>query len=150
MSAPSRTSHAPIACSTAPSLTTKRAGREVPAEDAGRPTDRHPAIATDELAGDAVDALLSVYTGEELRSNGEAKLLTREAWTCLHREIELLDPADRRLVELRYFEEMRWEEVAKELGMTERNAQKHDARIREILRDRLIAWYRVRPLRRSS
>jgi RNA polymerase sigma factor (sigma-70 family) len=124
-----------------------RAGHEAPLADE-RPT--HPILLGEELAADVVHLLLSVYVGDELGSNGEAELLTREAFAALNREIARLDADHQRLVALRYWEERTWEAVAAALGIDDRTARKWDVRIRERLRDGLIAWETVRPLKRGS
>jgi len=80
-----------------------------------------------------MEALLESYVGDELRSNGEAGLLTRESWDALHREIGGLTPEDRRLVELRYWDRRTWEEVGAALGVADRTARERDLRIRERL-----------------
>jgi RNA polymerase sigma factor (sigma-70 family) len=127
----------------------KRAAREPLAEDVASRT-AHPVLRGEEIAGDAVHVLLSVYAGEELGSNGEAELLTREAFAALHREIRRLDADDQRLVALRYFEGHTWAEVGAALGIAKRTAQDWDVRIRDRLREALIAWETVRPLTRGS
>jgi RNA polymerase sigma factor (sigma-70 family) len=124
-----------------------RAGHEAPLADE-RPT--HPILLGEELAADVFHLLLSVYVGDELGSNGEAELLTREAFAALNREIARLDADHQRLIALRYWEERTWEAVAAALGIDDRTARKWDVRIRERLRDGLIAWETVRPLKRGS
>jgi RNA polymerase sigma factor (sigma-70 family) len=128
----------------------KRAKREVPVEDAEAVRSGHPLLRSEELGGDLVHELLSIYVGEELGSQGDADLLTREAFAALHREIALLDAEDQRLVALRYWDGRTWDEVAAALAVAEPTARHRDARIREQLRDRLIAWETVRPLRRGG
>jgi RNA polymerase sigma factor (sigma-70 family) len=128
----------------------KRASREVPVQDVEAPRPQHPALAVEELAGDTLDALFFLFVGEELITSGEAKLLTREAVAQLHREIAELDAAERQLVTLRYWDDLTWREVAAELGIAEATAKQRDARLRARLRDALIAWDRVRPLRRRT
>lgn len=110
----------------------------------------HPTLLSEELGADVVHVLFSVYVGEELSSTSEAELLTREAFAALHREIARLDPPDQQLVALKYWEDRTWIEVGAALGIDERTARKWDTRIREKLRDALIAWETVRPLRRRG
>jgi DNA-directed RNA polymerase specialized sigma24 family protein len=76
--------------------------------------------------------------------------LTREAFAALNREIARLDADHQRLIAMRYWEERTWEAVAAALGIDDRTARKWDVRIRERLRDGLIAWETVRPLKRGS
>jgi RNA polymerase sigma factor (sigma-70 family) len=122
---------------------------EVPADDAGH-HDVHPSLRGEELVDDIVDGIVSLYVDEELRTNGEARLLKREAHAALHRAIDLLEAEDRRLVELRYWEEQTWREVAEELRISETTAKERDVRIRAALLTQIIAWDRVRPLRRKA
>jgi RNA polymerase sigma factor for flagellar operon FliA len=124
----------------------EHARRFEPVEDALAPA--HPAVRTEELSGAAVDTLLAIYVGEELRAQGdaEAQSLTREAFAALHREVGRLPPEDRRLVELRYWDELSWEAVAQGLGVHETTARDRDTRLRERLRDGLVAWDRLRPI----
>jgi RNA polymerase sigma factor (sigma-70 family) len=109
----------------------------------------HPALRAEALAGDTIDALLYLYVGEDLRTNGEAAFLKEEAYAALREEVARLPPNDRRLVELRYWEGLTWAEVGVDLGMADRTAREHDARIREQLQDMLLAWRRVVPFRRK-
>jgi RNA polymerase sigma factor (sigma-70 family) len=125
----------------------KQSAREAPSEG-DRST--HPTLLSEELGADVVHVVLSVYVGEELGSNGEAELLTREAFAALHREIARLDPQDQQLVALKYWEDRTWKDVGTSLGIDERTARKWDTRIREKLRDGLIAWETVRPLKRRG
>jgi RNA polymerase sigma factor (sigma-70 family) len=129
----------------------ERKRREVLYDDAEVPSANNPATQAEDLARDVVDAFLSGAVGAELRTNGEAELLRREAWAVLRAEVERLDAEDRQLVALRYWseEEPTWREVGAALGLAEVTAKKRDARIRERLRDALVAWDRVRPLRRG-
>jgi RNA polymerase sigma factor (sigma-70 family) len=127
-----------------------RRAREPPAQDLEAPGPPHPAVAVEALTGSAVDALFSWYLGEELSSHGEARFLERETMAALHRFIEELDAHSLRLVTLRYWEDEPWNEVARALRIGERTAQEHDERIRDHLRERLIAHDRVRPLRRRA
>lgn len=127
-----------------------RAAVEIPCDDAYAAWSERSAIdQAEDAARDLVDTVLSVCAGQELRRHGEAALLRREAWEALYREIERLAPRDRALVELRYWEGRTWEEVGAALAIDERTARKWDTRIRGELEDGLIAWDRVRPLRRS-
>lgn len=124
---------------------TKRREHETPLRE-GREI-RHPALRAEELVRDVVDAGLSSYVDEELRANGEAGLFKSETWAALHREIDRLEPEDRRLVKLRYWDELTWKEVAARLGIAERTAQERDERIRDRLQVALLNWDRVRPIR---
>jgi RNA polymerase sigma factor (sigma-70 family) len=126
----------------------EREAFEVPIEEADH-HDVHPTLRGEELVDDLVDGLASLYVDEELRMNGEARLLKREAHAALHRAIESLEAEDRRLVELHYWEERPWRQVAEELGIAETTARDRDARIRATLLSRIVAWDRVRPLRRK-
>jgi RNA polymerase sigma factor (sigma-70 family) len=110
----------------------------------------YPGLRADEIAGDVADALIDLYADEELRSNGEAGFLAREAYAALRRTIEQLDHDDRTLVDLRYWQARTWEAIGDHFGITEKAARKRDERIREQLREALLAWDRVVPLRRSS
>ena len=109
----------------------------------------HPALQAEALASDTIDALLYLYVGEDLSTNGEAAFLKEEAFAAVRDEVGRLPPNNRRLVELRYWEGLAWAEVGVELGMAERTAQEHDARIREQLQDMLLTWRRVVPFRRK-
>jgi RNA polymerase sigma factor for flagellar operon FliA len=104
----------------------------------------------DEQAHEVLEALLDVSVGEELRMGGEAGVLRAEAFDALRRAIAELPVDDRRLVELRYWEDLSWPDVAVALGIGMRTAQEHHERIRERLRRTLLAWDRVRPMRRAS
>jgi RNA polymerase sigma factor (sigma-70 family) len=126
----------------------EREANEVLLEEADR-HDVHPTLRGEELVDDLVDGLASLYVDEELRTNGEARLLKREAHAALHRAIESLAAEERRLVELHYFEERPWREVAEELGIAETTARDRDARIRATLLTRIVSWDRVRPIRRK-
>ncbi len=123
--------------------------RERPLQDHEDPESSHPTLRAEELAREVMEAVASLCVGEHMRTGGEARLLTQEAWEALHEEIEGLTEDDQRLVDLRYWEGMTWRAVAGELGIAERTAQDRDARIRDGLRDRLMARQRVRPLRRG-
>jgi len=107
-----------------------------------------PSLDIEERAHDVLEALLDLYVGEELRSDGEALYLRAEALDALRREIARLDAKDRRLVELRYWEDLTWKQVAKSIGIGEGTAKERDGIVRERLRKALLAWDRVRPLRR--
>lgn len=121
---------------------------ELSLEDAGSPEPLHPEYACEAVARRAVDDLFTFYVGDALRTNGEAALIRRELWAALHAEIDRLAPRLRKLVELRYWAGLPWMEVGKALGVGERQAQAIDAKLRERLANALIAWQRVRPLRR--
>jgi RNA polymerase sigma factor for flagellar operon FliA len=127
----------------------ERVATERPLEEADDGHDTHPLLRAEERAHDVVDTLLSGYVGAELRAQGEAGLIRRETWAALHGEIDRLAPEDRRLVELRYWEELTWAEVGAALGIADRTAREHDLRIRERLKDALILLDRVRPFRRG-
>jgi RNA polymerase sigma factor (sigma-70 family) len=126
----------------------EREANEVPIEEADR-HDVHPTLHGEELVDDLVDGLLSLDIDEELRASCEAKLIKKEALAALHRAIESLEADDRRLVALHYWEEQTWKEVAQELGIAETTARERDARIRATLLSRIVAWDRVRPIRRK-
>jgi RNA polymerase sigma factor (sigma-70 family) len=125
----------------------ERAAVERPLEDDGDEA-THPMLRAEERAHDVVDTLLSAYIGEELRARGEAGLVLRDTWAALHREVDGLAADDRRLVELRYWEERPWKEVCAVLGIADRTARERDLHIRERLKDALILLDRVRPFRR--
>jgi RNA polymerase sigma factor (sigma-70 family) len=127
----------------------ERAAHEVPLDDLGH-DELHPALRGEVLVDDIVDALLSLYVDEELRTNGEAKLIKREAHAALHRAIESFEADDRRLIELRYWEDRPWQQVAQELGIGETTARERDTRIRAALLERIVAWDRIRPFRRKA
>ena len=128
----------------------ERKRREVLYDDLEAVPSVSPATYAEDLARDAVDTFLCGATGEALRRSGEGDLLRREAWAVLHAEVSQLDAEDRRLVALRYWSaaEPTWREVGAALGIAAVTAKKRDARIRERLRNALVAWDRVRPLRR--
>jgi RNA polymerase sigma factor (sigma-70 family) len=128
----------------------ERARHEVPLEETGAPRSRHPVVRCEEVAGDLVDVLLSVYVGEELSSNGEAELLTRQAFAALHQEMGRLATEDQQLLALRYWEEKTWAGVAEVLGVSENAARKRDGILRARLHDGLIAWDRVRPIAKRA
>jgi RNA polymerase sigma factor (sigma-70 family) len=109
----------------------------------------HPSLVMEELVDDATEVLVDLYVAEDLRSHGEAALLTKEAREALHREVAALAEDDRRLVEMHWFEEKTWAEVGAALGVADRTARERDQRIRALLRERLILWDRVRPIRRK-
>lgn len=125
--------------------------REILLDDAGAPSSVHASARVEELARDVIDVAVSSAVGEELHGGGEAEVLRREAWAVLRVEVGRLEPEDLRLVELRYFDagEPTWREVGAALGVSERRAKERDAQIRERLRNALVAWDRVRPLRRE-
>jgi RNA polymerase sigma factor (sigma-70 family) len=125
--------------------------REVLLDEVEPPSSLHPAALAEEVARDVVDAFLSASVGECLRAGGETAYLRREAWAVLRAEVERLDDPSRRLLHLRYWseDEPTWREVGAALGIAERTAKLHDAQIRDRLRDALVAWDRVRPLRRA-
>lgn len=127
----------------------KRAARERPLDDADDPAVEHPSMQAEELVHETMDALLSLYAGQDLRSNGEAMLLERESHAALHRAIDGLAEDDRRLVELRGFQDLTTERAAEELGIGERTVRDRFARIREELKEAILASDRVRPLRRK-
>ncbi len=110
----------------------------------------HPSLVADEITLDVMDPLLDLYVGEALRSDGEAVFLKKEACGALHREIADLPEDDRRLVELHWFEGRSWKEVGAALGIADRTARERDQKIRAYLKERLVAWDRVRPLRRKT
>jgi RNA polymerase sigma factor for flagellar operon FliA len=107
-------------------------------------------LEVEERAIDVLEALLDLSIGEELRSDFEAGVLRDEAAAAVRGEIEQLAPEDQRLVALRYWDELTWPAVAAALGIGISTAKERDERIREHLKRALIAWDRVRPLRRRS
>jgi RNA polymerase sigma factor (sigma-70 family) len=113
------------------------------------PEELPPALEVEEVACDVLEALLDVAVFETLATGGEAEVLRKEVVEALHREIGHLDDEDRRLVELRYFEDQTWPDVAKAFDIALSTVHERDARIREHLRKALLAWDRVRPLRRG-
>jgi RNA polymerase sigma factor (sigma-70 family) len=105
-------------------------------------------LESEERAIDVLEALLDLAIGEELRSDFEAGFLREEAAAALRNEIEQLAPEDRQLVELRYWDDQTWPAVAAALGIGLSTAKERDERICEHLERALIAWDRVRPLKR--
>jgi RNA polymerase sigma factor (sigma-70 family) len=127
----------------------ERAAHEVPFDDLGH-DELHPALHGEVLVDELVDALLALDVDEELRTNGEAKLIKKEAHFALHRAIESFEADDQRLIRLRYWEAQTWKEVAQDLGIAETTAKDRDRRLRAELLERIVAWDRVRPFRRKS
>jgi RNA polymerase sigma factor (sigma-70 family) len=117
-------------------------------EEAGHAESLPPALHVEELAHEVLEALLDLYVGEALRSHGEAVFLRAESAAALLRQLDDLDAEDRRLVDARYWQGCKWKEIAAQLGVSDRVAKERDHRIREHLRKALLAWDRIRPLRR--
>jgi RNA polymerase sigma factor (sigma-70 family) len=128
----------------------RREGVEVPLGAGDEAGELPPSLDVDEQAHDVLEALLDLSVGEELRTGGDAGVLRAEAFDALRRAIAGLPANDRRLVELRYSEDLSWPDVAAALGIGVRTAQEHHERIRERLRRTLLAWDRVRPLRKAG
>jgi RNA polymerase sigma factor (sigma-70 family) len=82
----------------------------------------------------AVEGYVLGCTVEELHRDGEAGLLRREAYARLHRAVAQLPPEERRLLELHYWEDLPWSEVAQALGMPERTVGDHWLKLRVHLR----------------
>ncbi|MFO0758593.1 MAG: sigma-70 family RNA polymerase sigma factor [Byssovorax sp.] len=88
----------------------------------------------DAILASAMDAACLRCMGEDLRGEGEARLLERDAFEKLHGALEDLPPAERRLIELRYFQGLEWRQVAEALHLPERTVKDHDQKIRVRLR----------------
>lgn len=97
----------------------------------------------DALAAAVMDALVAAFVGEELRLNGEARLINQELMGALHDYVDRLPGEDRRLVMLRYWEERTWEDVAIAMKMSDRRAREHDLRIRKRLKAALLSGERA-------
>lgn len=87
----------------------------------------------DGITAEVMAAFVMVCAGQEHRTQGEARLLQREAYANLEEAISHLAPEDRRLVQLRYWDDLPWEEVAERLGIPLRTATDHDQKIRRRL-----------------
>ena len=72
----------------------------------------------------------------QMRVDPEARLLTREAHAEVAEAMASLPPRDSLLVEL-HNDELPWKDVAERLGIPERTAKDHYAKIRERLRKAL-------------
>ncbi len=68
-----------------------------------------------------------------LAAGAEEALLAAEQRAILRASIDALPEHDRRLIELRYFEELGWNEVAERMSISARTAKDHDRKIRERL-----------------
>ena len=129
----------------------KRRAREVLLEDLhARRRTMHGELVGEEIARAVVDDLFTAGVVEGVQTHGEAATFRREAYEALHAEIDRLKPRQRKLVELRYWGELTWKQVAREIGTGERRAQALDEEIREQLADAVLAWDRVRPIRRET
>jgi RNA polymerase sigma factor FliA len=69
-----------------------------------------------------------------LQEKPEDTLLRARIFQALTEALGELDEQEMRLLELRYWKELTWEEVAKEMGMSDRNAKRIDEQLRERLR----------------
>ena len=103
-------------------------------DPASSDTDEERIAQIDGVTADAMDAFVLACAAQEDRMNGEAGLLEREAHAELKQAIARLPPEDRRLIQLRYWDELPWEEVAEHLGLPERTAKDHEQKIRRKLR----------------
>jgi RNA polymerase sigma factor (sigma-70 family) len=88
-------------------------------EEAGHGEPLPPALYVEELAHDVLDALLDLYVGEALRADPESEYLRAEGVAALRREIEKLPGDDRKLVEARYFQGLKWKEIGAQFGIGE-------------------------------
>jgi RNA polymerase sigma factor for flagellar operon FliA len=93
----------------------------------------------DGIAAELMEVFFMSSAGEEHRRNGEARLLQREAAARVNAGVARLDPEDRRLVELRYWQDLPWKEVAQHLGTPLRTVKDHDRKIRGRLEAELRA-----------
>jgi RNA polymerase sigma factor (sigma-70 family) len=111
----------------------KRGHREILVDDLSRPL---PPGAEDD--GDA----LARAAGLDARIlDPEGNLLTHEGRELVRREVLALPKDERRLMELRHWQELPWKEVSRRLGVPVRTAQDHEAKIRVKLKAKLRAWY---------
>lgn len=67
----------------------------------------------------------------------DEKLLEKEFFEILHKEIESLPPKMREVFELRFYKQYSNEEVANELGLSKHTVATHMKRALKILRDKL-------------
>jgi RNA polymerase sigma factor (sigma-70 family) len=93
----------------------------------------------DGITAEVMAAFVMVCAGQEHRLQGEAGVLQREAYAELEEALSQLAPQDRRLIQLRYWDELPWEEVAGRLGIPKRTAKDHDLKIRRHLGAALAA-----------
>jgi RNA polymerase sigma factor (sigma-70 family) len=119
-------------------------GEILDALEAGRRSDAFELALDDGLDDpegpeEAVDGYVLACAAEELRCGGQAGLLRHEAHERLRAEIDRLPPEDRRLLELRFWEEQRWKGVARALGVAEPTARDHWRKLRDRLRTALLA-----------
>jgi RNA polymerase sigma factor (sigma-70 family) len=108
-------------------------------DPASSDTDEERIAQIDGVTADAMDAFVLACGAQEDRMNGEAGLLEREAHAELKQAIARLPPEDRRLIQLRYWDELPWKDVAERLGLPERTAQDHEQKIRRHLRAALAS-----------
>jgi RNA polymerase sigma factor (sigma-70 family) len=114
---------------------TRSRDEEIP--DAKSPTSA-PAQASDRVADEAVEqAYLISFAGEQ-QADVESMLLQHEACAMLQQAMLHLTPRQKRLVELRYGQDLEWRQVAAALGIPERTARDHDLKLRHLLRSRLV------------
>lgn len=102
-------------------------------DPASSDTDEERIAQIDGITADAMDAYILACAAQEDRMNGEAGLLEREAHVELKQAIARLPAEDRRLLELRYWDELPWNDVAARLGLPVRTAKDHEQKIRREL-----------------
>jgi RNA polymerase sigma factor (sigma-70 family) len=91
------------------------------------------ALCIDMVTSRVMEAFALVCTTADLRDDGETRLLEHETRLEVQRAVDALGPANRALVQLRYYEGLPWSLVAERLDLPERTAKDHDRKIRERL-----------------
>lgn len=110
------------------------AAAQIEDERPDHPDTEDDAIAQlDGITAEVMAAFVVAAAAEEQRAHGEAGLLQREAQGELSLALSQLHPEDRRLVELRYWDDLPWEAVANCLGVAERTAKDRDLKMRRRL-----------------
>ncbi len=88
----------------------------------------------DAATAEIMAAFAASCVASELHLDGQAKLLERETLAEGERAVASLPPEDRCLFELRHRDGLRWVDVVRRLGVSERSARDRCAEIRERLR----------------
>lgn len=91
------------------------------------------AACLDAVTAQVMEAFALVCTAADLCDDAETRLLEHDTLLEVKRAVETLRPADRALVQLRYYEGLEWPQVAARLDLPERTAKDHDWKIRERL-----------------
>jgi RNA polymerase sigma factor (sigma-70 family) len=91
----------------------------------------------DRIAADAMEGWRLGCAAEERHHGHATELLHPNERLDLDAALAELDPDDRRLVDLRYYDGLSWEEVSDALDVPEGTLKARDARIRKALRKKL-------------